>query len=91
MLQKSNSNYKMFFFLLGAKENQTPLKRIYRYGHFSMVFDDFPSFFHFGRPMNIVKNPNSFVGDGWQQQFEIVERGGFGVVAVEVDKLKVVG
>jgi hypothetical protein len=55
----------MFFFLLGAKENDSPLKGVNRYLHFWVILDDFPSGFHVFAPVNVVENPNSFVGYRW--------------------------
>lgn len=55
----------MFLFLLISKENESPLKGVDGNFYFRMFFDGFPGLGHFGRPMNVVKNPNSFVRNGW--------------------------
>lgn len=55
----------MFLFLLVTEEYQAPLEGVNRNGNFWMVFDDFPCFFHPFGPVNVVKNPNGFVGNRW--------------------------
>ncbi len=78
---------KMLFCTVFPEEHDTELEYIDAEAHFRMVRDVVPGAEHARRPPDIVKHEYTFFVNALQTSRKVAQRGFFGVVTVEIDKV----